>query len=157
MSVGVGIFVIAAIVYVGVSYGQMIIENNRLRKALGEDEPYCPVRYMFFCSNEDAHMQQLVNMCTQAHSRVNIGVNKVTHDTGIIHTIFDNGDEVVVYNYENAQIVALTQYEIKNSTQKIFVDSMLPASASRAIVEKLGLINYTVTVGICSPEGENNG
>lgn len=151
---GLAIFTIVAIVFIGVTYGQALWENRQLRIELGlEDTEYLPIRYIFVTTKGSKHIQQLIDMSIKARHDVDIKTNCVVDKNGMVRTIFSNGDEVVVYDFEEAQMLPLLPYDKAHFVHKIFVDSELPDSAARATIERLGLIDYIVSIGICSPKG----
>ena len=103
-------------------------------------------------ANESQYIAALAAMDIKAHKKVGIGV-KVFMDNskqGITKVDFKNGDELIIYNYERAQIAPLTQNEIKDYALKIFFDYKLPEGAERAVIKQLGLLDYMVNIGICS-------
>jgi hypothetical protein len=100
-------------------------------------------------SKESSAIDDLAAMDIKAH--VDAGVNMRLHSdkSGIKHIIFENEDELLIYDYEIAQIVPLTQTEINNYNQKLFFDYNLPEGAERAVIESLGLVGYMINIGIC--------
>ena len=146
------ILLIAILVYIGVDYGRLMVKTRRLQQELGEEVEYTPTRYIMVGSNESQYIADLAKMDIQAHKDADIGI-KIFMDNaeqGTTKVGFDNGDELIVYNYEKAQIIPLTQNEVKDYAQKIFFDYKLPEGAERAIIQQLGLLDYMVNIGICS-------
>lgn len=68
---------------------------------------------------------------------------------------FENGDELIVYEYGVAQIQKLSKHEKKCFVHKIFFDYMLPEGAERAVIKQLDLVDYMVNIGICSERSGN--
>ena len=146
------ILLIAALAYIGFDYGRLIFKVRRLQQELGEEEDYTPVRYIMVGVNESQYIADLATMDIKAHKEMGINV-KVFMDNakqGITKVVFENGDELIVYNYEKAQIAPLTKREVKDYAQKIFFDYKLPEGAERAVIKQLGLLDYMVNIGICS-------
>lgn len=146
------ILLIIVLVYIGIDYGRLIFKVRRLQQELGEEEDYTPVRYIMVGANESKYIADLAALDIKAHKEAGIGI-KVFMDNakqGITKVGFENGDELIVYNYEKAQIAPLTKREVKDYAQKIFFDYKLPEGAERATIQQLGLLNYMVNIGICS-------
>ena len=146
------ILLIAILMYIGVDYGRLIFKVRRLQQELGEEEDYTPVRYIMVGTNESKYIADLAALDIKAHKEVGIGIKVFTDNAkqGVTKVGFDNGDELIVYNYEKAQIAPLTKREVKDYAQKIFFDYRLPEGAERAIIQQLGLLDYMVNIGICS-------
>ena len=145
------IFLILALVYMGVDYGRLIFKVRRLQQQIGK-ENYTPVRYIMVSANESQCIAALAAMDIKAHKEAGVGVKMFIDNAkqGITKVDFENGDELIVYNYEKAQIVPLTQNEVRDYALKIFFDYKLPEGAERAIIKQLGLLDYMVNIGICS-------
>lgn len=164
MDIFIGIFVIAALIFIGVHYGLMIIENKQLKAKKIEDEiepefsKYTPTRQVFIYQEDGNHIQQLAQMCLKAHEQANIGIRRTIADADSMNIFFDNGDIVMVYKY-GAKIVSLSHSEITDYTIRVFFDNELPDGAIRACIEDLGLKNYLIGFGLCdnSKGEENNG
>ena len=152
----IGIIMILALIYIGVDYGRLVVKSRRLEQeseTTFEFTPYLPTRYIMIDANESQYITDLVTMDVKAHLQAGISIkySEENKDKGILlKTIFENGDELIVYDYNNAQIAPLTKQEINNYSQKLFFDYKLPKGAERAIIEQLGLVDYMVNIGICS-------
>ena len=98
------------------------------------------------------YIDDLAQLDIDAHKAAGVEVEQVVrkYEQGYTKTIFLNKDELVIYDYNEAQIVPLTQLELNNYKQKIFFDYKLPKGAERAIIKQLGLLDYMVNIGICS-------
>lgn len=98
------------------------------------------------------YIPELATLDVRAHTSAGIGVKSFieNQEQGYMKTVFENEDELIVYYYDKAQIVTLTQYEINNYSQKLFFDYKLPEGAERAVIKQLGLLDYMVNIGICS-------
>jgi hypothetical protein len=98
------------------------------------------------------YITDLAMMSIKAHSTVDIGIKSYDDnaDSGCMKVVFNNGDELIVYKYEKAQIVPLTKHEIDSYEHKLFFACELPVGAERAVVQQLGLVDYMINVGICS-------
>lgn len=132
----------------------MVSENKRLKMEIGEElefSPYTPTRQIFvYKDGGGKHIQDLVQMCINAHTKAGIGVRSTISDSakGTMLTFFDNGDIVMAYKY-GAQIEPLRRSEVSDYTIRVFMDSELPDSAIRACIEDLGLRNYLIGFGLC--------
>lgn len=146
------ILLIALLVYIGVDHGRLIVKVRRLQQELGEEEDYTPVRYIMVGADGSKYIADLAAMDIKAHKEAGISVKMFMDNAkqGITKVVFDNRDELIVYNYEKAQIAPLTKREVKDYAQKIFFDYKLPEGAERAIIQQLGLLDYMVNIGICS-------
>lgn len=150
------ILLICGLVFIGIDYGRLIIKNRRLEQALVEDvelNPYTPTRYIMICAEPGSCLLDLAEMSVRAHlkSGITIMLQEDKEMTGgYVKTIFGNGDELIVYDYNNAKIEKLTKQERDDYAQRIFFDHKLPEGAERAIIEKLGLVDYMISVGICT-------
>lgn len=147
-----GLF-LAALVFIGITYWEMYQEN----KALKQEESRTPVRQIFIYDKYDAHMKELITMCLSAYRAygINIVKNESNGDGKVWH--FDNDDIVMIYQY-GAQMNALEHDDINSYVTRVFFDDRLPDSAFRASINKLGLKNYLIGVGLCDQvKGGKNG
>ena len=117
-----------------------------------KDDIYTPTRYIMIKTKDGNYIDDLARLDIDAHKAAGVEIEQVVrkHEQGYTKTIFFNKDELVVYNYDEAQIVPLTQFEVNSYKQKIFFDYKLPKGAERAIIEQLGLIGYMINIGICN-------
>ena len=151
MSFWIGLILVIALFYIGFDYGRLIVKNRRLQEECGQ-APYEPTRYIMIGAKGSQHIQDLSMLDVTAHTAIGIGVMYLEDrkNEGYAKTIFENGDELIVYCYEKAQIAPLTKREINDYKHKIFFDYKLPEGAERAIIKQLGLLDYMVNIGICS-------
>ena len=96
------------------------------------------------------YIDDLAQLDIDAHKAAGVEVGQIVRKQGYTKTIFLNKDELVIYDYNEAQILPLTQLELNNYKQKIFFDYKLPKGAERAVIKQLGLLNYMVNIGICN-------
>lgn len=146
------ILLIVVLIYIGVDYGRLIFKVRRLQQEAEVEVEYTPTRYIMIGSDKSQYITDLAMMDIQAHKDANIDIKIFVDNAeqGTTKVGFDNGDELIVYNYEKAQIAPLTQNEVRDYAQKIFFDYKLPEGAERAIIQQLGLLDYMVNIGICS-------
>lgn len=150
------ILLLCGLVFIGIDYGRLIAKSRRIEQELVEDielNPYTPTRYIMICAESDSCLLDLAEMAVRAHLKSGIKVMLQTDQEksrGCITTIFGNGDELIVYDYNIAKFEKLTKDERDNYAQRIFFDHKLPEGAERAIIEKLGLVDYMISVGICT-------
>jgi hypothetical protein len=131
---------------IGFLYGNMWIENRKLRAELGEEE-YTPTRQVFICQNANDHIVELWNMCIAAHEQANIKYTKHVAQNGRYKEIeFENGDVIILIHY-GATVSALKN--INRYTTRVFFNYALPDGAIRASIDALGLRNYLISFGIC--------
>ena len=108
---------------------------------------------MIAANDKGYYITQLASLCIFAHSNADINIcnydNRFDND-GIMQIKFDNGDELLMYNYEKIKITSLSKQDIKNYVNKIFFDYKLPKGAERAIIQELGLSDHLISIGICS-------
>lgn len=147
MNIVLGLLIVA-LIYIGIEYGTLVFEHRRQQK----DDIYTPTRYIMIKTRDGNYIDDLAQLDIDAHKAAGVEVEQVVrkHEQGYTKTIFLNKDELVVYDYNEAQILPLTQLELNNYNQKIFFDYKLPKGAERAIIQQLGLLNYMVNIGICS-------
>ena len=97
------------------------------------------------------YISDLAVMCIEAHNKVGIGVKTFISTENFSQTYFENGDEVLIFDYENlSEIKALSKSEKEKYQHKFFFDYKLPEGAERAVIQQLGLLDYMVNIGICS-------
>lgn len=147
------LFLVVLLIYIGFDYGRLIINNRRLQNYVGEeDTKYTPSRHIMFRSSEGFYISKLAKMSLSAHQIADVGIKSYNEDQDgkYMKIVFDNKDELIVYEYGAMPIDRLSKQEIDNYEHKIFFDYKLPEGAERAIIEQLGLTNYMVNIGICS-------
>ena len=93
-------------------------------------------------------MADLYRKAMKAHENAGDNIRLAFNRDGYIFTAYESGCELRFYNME-AQIDKLTQHEIENYENRVFVDYKLPLGAIRAIIGDLGLRNYMFDFGIC--------
>ena len=103
-------------------------------------------------SHEGHYITDLAKMVTKAHRDVDVGIRTdiINEEKGFVHTFFENGDELIVYDYDTAQINALSKLQKDKYAHRLFFDYKLPEGAVRAVIKKLDLLDYMVNIGICS-------
>jgi hypothetical protein len=69
--------------------------------------------------------------------------------SGIRKIVFDNDDEAWYWQYKDGNGEPLAPLERDEYANKLFFDDKLPKETVWDAIEKLGLKNYTVTLGIC--------
>ena len=145
-------FLVALLMYIGFDYGRLMLKNRRLQQSVFEFEDYTPIRYIMIGATHGKYIGELATLDVKAHTSAGIGIKEYVEDTehGYVKTVFENKDELIVYDYDKAQITALTQKELNDYAHKLFFDYKLPEGAERAIIKQLGLIGYMVNIGICS-------
>jgi hypothetical protein len=99
-------------------------------------------------AKESKHMLELYDIALKARREAGDEVRLTSCLDDSIVTIFQSGDEAIFY-IEDAKITKLTKKQIKNYKNHVFVDYKLPDSACRALIDKLGLRNYSIDFGIC--------
>lgn len=151
MSFWIGLILVIALCYIGFDYGRLIVKNRFLQREYGQ-APYEPTRYIMIGAKGSQYIQDLSMLDVTAHTAAGIGVMYLEDkkNEGYAKTVFENGDELIVYCYDKAQIAPLTKREINGYKHKIFFDYKLPEGAERAIIKQLGLLDYMVNIGICS-------
>ena len=148
-----GILLVALLIYIGFDYGRLVINNRRLQSYIGEeDTKYTPSRHIMVRSSEGFYISKLAKMSLSAHQVADIGIKSYNEDKDgkYMKIVFNNKDELIVYEYGTMPIGRLSKQEIDNYEHKIFFDYKLPEGAERAIIEQLGLTNYMVSIGICN-------
>ena len=68
---------------------------------------------------------------------------------GIRKIIFNNTDEAWFWYYKEGTGARMAPREIENYANKLFFDDVLPKETVWDAIDKLGLKNYVVTLGIC--------
>jgi hypothetical protein len=109
-----------------------------------------------FTAEADGHMQALCRLDILTHSAAGIEVCRKEIQEGYQKIVFENGDELLIYEYEKAPILPLTQQEVSHYRQRLFFDHKLPIGAERAIIEQLGLVNFMIDIGICREDEKEN-
>ena len=149
-----GLFLFVILVYIGFNYGRLIIENRRLSSLQTEQgiefTPYTPTKYIMIGTKGATYIQELAQMDIKAHIKEGIGIKSVITTEEKTYTYFENGDQLLVVNYDKTQLERLSNYERDSYKIKIFFDHKLPKGAERAVIGQLGLIDYMVNIGICS-------
>lgn len=146
------IILIMLLVYIGFDYGRLIAKNKHLQNGVLELENNTPTRYIMVGARDSQYITYLATLDIDAHAQAGVLVkySEENKEKGIQKIVFENDDELIVYDYENAQVIPLTKKEINDYSQKIFFDYRLPDGAERAIIKQLGLLDYMVNIGICS-------
>lgn len=148
-----GLLLFVILVYIGFDYGRLIIENRRLSMLQAESgiefTPYIPTKYIMIGTKGATYIQELAQMDIKAHTKAGIGIKSVITAEEKIHTYFENGDQLLVVNYDKTQLERLSNDERDGYEIKIFFDHKLPKGAERAVIEQLGLMDYMVNIGIC--------
>lgn len=139
---------ILAMGYLGFDYGRMFLKLRRM-EAPGSHPPF---QFIMVGTKESKVIQQLVNLDVSAHFMAGVSVKKNISKKGFNRIVFGNDDEIIVYEYGEAPITALTPQEKEEYVQKIFFDINLPIGAERAVVKDLGLVGYMISMGVCSEE-----
>jgi hypothetical protein len=151
MNIWIGVLLIAAVLYVAIDYGRLVIKCRRYENNI-DFIPEMPTLNIMVTTKNNNCIASLSEMNINAHIDADWGIKAVFNNesTGCIKTYFENEDIQIVYNYENAVIEKLTKAEIDNHILQIFFDNELPEGAERAVIKKLGLLDYMVKIGICS-------
>lgn len=152
MSLSVGLILLAVLTYIGISYGVMWYKYCQMKNCLSEED-YYPSRYIFLQKPDSKKMQELVDMCISSYRKAGFLIIKDSKRRGCRTIQFSNTSEVVIYD-EDAPIDRLSEHQIKHFVHKVFIDSDLPDSAYRALIQELGLINHTITVALCAKDKE---
>ena len=147
------ITILGGLCFIAIDHIRLQINNFRLHQFSISD---APIRAIMVSMQESAYMKNIVHLFINARKRQHIFIKSYQseEETGYLKVIFDNDDELLLYNYEKANIIALTENEKQQYEQNLFLDYKLPPGAQCAIVEKLGLLDYMIKVGICT---ENSG
>ena len=151
MNVLIGIIFIIGCIYVGWTYGQMLLENRRLRQDIEELEleaGYCPKYQIFISDKNHVHIPQLFEMCIKAHAKADIPVRATIAKEGCTDIWFENGDRITLFIY-GSKMEKLDKKMLEDSVTRVFMDYELPDSAIRACIEDLGLRNYLIGFGLC--------
>lgn len=154
------ILLIGILIFIGIDYGRLVFKYQYNKILTPDEESYIPRRNIMIGVEGSSYIADLATMDIKAHKDANIDIKFFTDnkDIGCIKTVFENGDELIVYSYEKAKIIPLTQNEVDGYAQKLFFDYQLPEGAERAIIKQLGLLGYMVNIGICGEKVEvNNG
>lgn len=156
MSIGLGIFIIIAIVVIMIDYTRLLLRNRELEPLAEIEAQFIPTCNIMVGAGGDSCIQELAMMCAKAHQDAGIGIRITggSETDGYVMTVFDNGDQLIVYNYEKAQIEELSDFHKRNFAQKVFFDYKLPEGAIRATIEQLGLLDHVVNIGICRDKKE---
>ena len=79
MSTTVGLIIIAIMLFLGVSYGLMILENKALRQHR-DQELYTPSHQIFIYQRNDGYIQELINICICAHKAEGIEIKEQAYN-----------------------------------------------------------------------------
>ena len=110
------------------------------------------IRYLIISKGND-YMTKLATTALRAHSDAHIGVKDYVQDSeAIVHMIMDNKNEIIVWNYDKAPDYELKLRKLNKYAYKCFFDAELPKGTERAIIQKLGLMNYMISIGICDKD-----
>ena len=145
--------ILGGLCFIAIDHIRLQINNFRLHQFSISN---APIRAIMVSMQESAYMRDKVHLFINVRKRHHIFIKSYQNEeeAGYHKIVFDNDDELLLYDYEKAKIIALTEYEKQRYEQNLFLDYKLPPGAQRAIVEKLGLLDYMIKVGICT---ENNG
>ena len=156
MQIWMGIVLLGILFYLGFDYGRLWLKSRRLEEELG-DTDYTPMRYIMIGTNNSDVIADLSSLDIQAHKKAGVKIvnQLIQPNKGFIKVWFENGDELIVYEYGVAQIQKLSKHEKKCFVHKIFFDHMLPEGAERAVIKQLDLVDYMVNIGICSERSKN--
>ncbi len=138
---------IAALGYIAFDHARLILRTRALENSIDAEE-YLPQRLIMYRTKEGKHMLELYKIALKARREAGDEVRFSSCLDGYLITIFSSGDEVILYT-EEAKINKLTKKQIKSYKNRVFVDYKLPDSAFRALIEQLGLRNYSIDFGIC--------
>lgn len=146
----IGFFLILALIYIGFDYGRLLLKVRRQELQINE-ETQLLTRYIMIGTKDSSKIQELADLDVEAHAKhgINVKFCIAGANESSMKTYFENGDELLVYRYEDAEIEALTKQEKEKYVHRIFFDYKLPEGAERAVIEKLGLLDYMINVGIC--------
>ena len=135
--------------FLGVSYGLMILENKALRQHR-DQELYTPSHQIFIYQRNDGYIQELINICICAHKAEGIEIKEQAYNENSYGFVlqYENGDVMRVYQY-GAQMDLLTKDQVTNYNVRVFFDNRLPDGAIRASIQQLGLKNYMIGFGLC--------
>lgn len=147
------VILIIGLIYIGIDYGRLVVKSRKHQEIQFTSD--LPSRHIMIKASASQHIHNLIKMDMEAHKKADISIKVYEDklDQGIMKIIYDNNDELIIYDYDKAQIVPLKQNEIKDYAHKLFFDYTLPQGAERAIIEQLGLLDYMVNIGICSEKG----
>ena len=145
--------ILGGLCFVAIDHTRLWINNFRLHQFSISNTP---IRAIMVSMQESVYMKDIAYLFINARKREHIFIKSYQNEeeTGYHKIVFDNNDELLLYDYEKADITALTKHEKQQYEQNLFLDYKLPPGAQCAIVEKLGLLDYMVKIGICT---ENSG
>lgn len=146
MGIFIAIIFIALMMYIGITYAQMLRENKILREELGESVQ--KLKNIFICSKNSEHMKKLINANISANLQAGAEVKNKDFKIGMERVEFTNRTEVIVF-YEGAKLTPFKKHELNSCTVRVFFDYKLPDSDIRAYIDQLGLRNYIIGFGIC--------
>lgn len=156
MQIFVGVFLVISLLYIAVHHAILCVKYKRLNEEQESQlEDSQPTKYIMVSWKNSDYILDLAHNCTRAHlaSHIPIHFSDTDEELGRDNTIFENGDQLLVYDYSKARIVPLSKAEINNYSYRLFFDNQLPLGAERAVIQALGLQDYMVSVGICSKKG----
>lgn len=146
---------VSCCIWVAWSYTKMWFDNKALRQELGdtvEFTQFTPTRYIMLSAQGGAYMMELLSTAMRAHSdgEAHIKSYDIADDNSLIKIKYENGNEIIWLNCDKAPIDVITLTHSDDYAYKLFVDHKLPEGTARALIEHLGLVDYMVSLGICS-------
>lgn len=141
--------------WIGWTYTKMWLDNKALKEELDDTLEFVqttPTRYVMLSAQGSAYMTELMTTAMRAHSdgEVRIKSYDVENNSNLIKIKYENDNEIIWLNYEKAPIDTITLTHSDDYAYKLFVDCKLPEGTARALIEHLGLVDYMVSLGICS-------
>lgn len=137
------------------TYTKMWFENKALKEDVGdtiEFSQFTPTRYVMLSAQGSMYMTELMATAVRAHGdgEARIKSYDVSDDNNLIKIKYENGNEIIWLNCDKAPIDTITLTHSDDYAYKLFVDCKLPEGTARALIEHLGLVDYMVSLGICS-------
>ena len=146
MEVFICVLFVAMMIYIGVTYAQMLIKNKALRAELGESDQ--KLKNIFICNKNSEYMKKLIKANIDANLQAGAEIKQKDFKVGMEMVGFSNKTEIIVF-YEGAKLTPFKKHELNSCSVRIFFDYKLPDSDIRAYIDKLGLRNYIIGFGLC--------
>lgn len=142
-------------IWIAWTYTKMWLDNQALKEELGdttEFTQFTPTRYIMLSAQGSMYMTELMTTAMRAHSdgEAHIKNYEVENDSNLIKIKYENGNEIIWLNCDKAPIDTIKLSHRDDYAYKLFVDHKLPEGTARALIEYLGLVDYMVSLGICS-------
>lgn len=151
------VLIVGCAIYIAWSYTKLWLENEQLKSEVNYDTNEIngdtAIRYILVGAKDSEYMTKLATTALRAHTEAHISIKKYEQDSeAIVHIVMDNKNEIIVWNYDKAPDYELKLPKLDKYAYKCFFDIKLPEGTERAIIQKLGLMNYMISIGICDKD-----